>query len=230
MAEAPAGKEGKPPGVYLHPPQQGLEAGQGSEQMHRVHLLEQLVHAALGEQGIAPMLQIGLRRPFLPQAGHHIGMGLVDDPGLGLGSTNRLKQRQVGIQVGGAMKDGGIALNLAGHQHHAATAGGAVPGGSLEVVLGERCRNQLLPQGRTPAPLRLIEVMVSQQRFEIGWGAGVVIDAAAIDHPGDRGDQIRAEPHRTQEAILDAQQGRPRLVAQPESNATPRIPAPDRQG
>ena len=198
--------------------------------MHRVHLLEQLIHAALGEQGIAPMLQIGLRRPFPPQAGHHIGMGLVDDPGLGFGRPHRLQQGQVGVQVGGPIEDGGITFHLARHQHHAANAGGPAPGGGLEVVFGERCRNQLLPQSPTPAQLCLSKGMGSQQGFEIGGGAGVVVDAAAVDHPGDRGDQIGAEPHRAQEAVLDAQEGRPRLVSQPAGNAAPGVPAPDRQG
>ena len=228
MAEAPAGKEGKPPGVHLHPPQQGLEARQGGEHMHRIHLLEQLIHAALGEQGIAPMLQIRLRRTLPPQAGHHIGMGLVDDPGLGFGRPHRLQQGQVGVQLGGAVADGGIALHLAGHQHHATGAGGTAPGGGLEVVLGEGGRHQLPPQGRTPGPLCVVEAMGSQQGFEVGGGAGVVVDAAAVDHPGDRGDQIGAEPHRAQEAILDAQQIRLGPLQKAAGHAAPGVAAPDR--
>ena len=72
--------------------------------------------------------------------------------------------------------------------------------------------------------------MGSQQRFEIGWSAGVVVDAAAVDHPGDRGDQIGAEPHRAQEAILDAQQIRLGLLQKAAGHAAPGVAAPDRQG
>ena len=54
----------------------------------------------------------------------------------------------------------------------------------------------MLPQGGGAAALALAERVAAEDGFQVRRGTGVVVDAAAIYHPGKRRNQIGPKPNK----------------------------------
>jgi hypothetical protein len=71
---------------------------------------------------------------------------------------------------------------------------------------------------------------MGQLVLQVAGAVGVVVDAAAVEHPGDRIDQVGPQAHRTQKAILHMQQGQPAALHGPQQPRPAPAPPDRHQG
>ena len=129
-------------------------------------------------------------------------MGLVDDPCIGPRGADRLQQCDVGPDVHRPAGDGGIGLDLPRHQDDRAGMVRPAPCDSSEVVFGQPGLDDPLPQLRRACEVIGVRGVADEQVLQRAGPAGVVIDANLVQHPRQRPGQVRAEPDRAQEAVL----------------------------
>ena len=145
---------------------------------------------------------IGVGNAALAVTGLDVGVGLVDNPRVGLELARGFEQRQIG-HAGAPGQDRTIVLDLPGHQHTSAGIargqghrhGAAIFADTFGYGPGPQCR-------RASQQFRR-HVRFGKDRFEIARGAGVEIDAAPVDDHRQRRHAIGPEPDRADHAILD---------------------------
>jgi len=184
VGQTPTGIKRLPKAVHRLVPEQGFKSKLGCDHIHRLGLLQQ-------SGGVAPisahhhtriLKKLGLKVPPAP-ARHHIGMDLHHHPMprmLIQGCPQSLREGRSGAPRPAQRE---IPLALIHHQHEGFLRNRRFPGA---VVLRQPRLPPVLHQGARALPLGPIQ-RLGNQDIQLGWLAGVVIDAPRIQHQPQRG-------------------------------------------
>jgi hypothetical protein len=98
---------------YGFSPEQRLNSGKRGEGVDFVHLGKQIGHAGVGHLRITEPGGLVLGGTPGTESGDDIGMGFIEDKGVGPGLAYGLKQSEVGFEPGGTEPDRGVGFDLA---------------------------------------------------------------------------------------------------------------------
>ena len=142
----------------------------------------------------------------IAQSGHHIGVGLVDQEGLGVQIARGAEQRGIVADAACALEDRSIVFHLPRHQHHLCPLRHIRQrGGSPRVVFAEPERGQPVDQPFGPTQLRRGQGGgPGDQVVQIAGAAGVVMDAAPVADLRQGRHEICTQTAGPQEPVLHA--------------------------